>query len=185
MDTPISVIENPVSTPLLEIGLLGCPTVSCNGEPIVFRRRKSIALLAYVVMLDRSVSRRELATLLWPDLDTPHSLSALRTVLADLKRHLPDSGIAIRSDAVVAEKPFLSVDVWLVSKAMRRDASIETRRRAAALWRGGFLSGFSVPGCPAFPTGRIVSSGSCTIGTWNYWGTSSRTMLMKISLKLR
>lgn len=150
MEGPVSGVSNSPRTSLLEVGLLGNPTASFKGRPITFRRRKSIALLAYIIMLDRPVPRRELAALLWPDLNPSRALGALRAVIADINRCLPDSGIVVGSDFVTRERALLDVDVWRLSTALEGDASPDMRRHAVSLWRGGFLNGFSVTACPAF-----------------------------------
>jgi tetratricopeptide (TPR) repeat protein len=77
-------------------------------------------------------------------------LGALRAVIADLTHVLPKSGIAIEGNLITTQSKFLDVDVWHVLAALERGASIEMRRYAESLWRGGFLNGFSVPACPGF-----------------------------------
>jgi DNA-binding SARP family transcriptional activator len=76
----------------LRIRLLGTPHVERNGERVTAPRgRKCWALLAYLLLRERPVSRLTLAELLFPDADDP--LRALRWTLVELRRALGGSEI--------------------------------------------------------------------------------------------
>src|SRR5215208_1934713 len=76
----------------LVIRLLGTPWVERNGEAVTAPRgRKCWALLAYLLLRERPVSRLALAELLFPDADDP--LRALRWTLVELRRALGGSEI--------------------------------------------------------------------------------------------
>ncbi len=76
----------------LRITLLGAPLVERTGLPVTAPRgRKSWALLAYLLLRERPVSRLALAELLFPDADDP--LRALRWTLVELRRALGGAAI--------------------------------------------------------------------------------------------
>jgi DNA-binding SARP family transcriptional activator len=80
----------------LVIRLLGRPRIELNGEAVTPPRgRKAWALLAYLVLRERPVSRQSLAELLFPDADDP--LRALRWALVELRRALGGSEV-LRGD---------------------------------------------------------------------------------------
>ena len=77
---------------MLTVRLMGPPAVELDGRRLSAPRgRKAWALLSYVVLAERPVSRRRLAELLFAEADDP--LGALRWTLAELRRtlHRPDA----------------------------------------------------------------------------------------------
>jgi len=73
--------------PMLTIRLLGPPAIERDGRPVrAPRGRKAWAVLGYLLLAERPVSRRHLAELLFGDADDP--LGALRWTLAELRRSL-------------------------------------------------------------------------------------------------
>jgi DNA-binding SARP family transcriptional activator len=86
----------------LGIRLLGSPTVTRDGEGVPARGRKLWALLAVLLLSDRSPSRARLAALLFSEADDP--LAALRWNLAQLRRVLGPA-VSIGGDPVVVELP--------------------------------------------------------------------------------
>ncbi|HUM71743.1 MAG TPA: hypothetical protein PLK31_23195, partial [Chloroflexota bacterium] len=53
----------------LQIKLFGSPRFTLAGQRLNLSRRKSIALLAYLVVTRQPQSREALTALLWPDFD--------------------------------------------------------------------------------------------------------------------
>ena len=87
----------------LVIRLLGTPYVERNGERVTAPRgRKCWALLAYLLLRERPVSRLALAELLFPDADDP--LRALRWTLVELRRALGGSEI-LQGDPLQLDLP--------------------------------------------------------------------------------
>jgi diguanylate cyclase (GGDEF)-like protein len=72
----------------LSLYLLGPPRIERDGVPVQVRRRKAIALLAYLAVTGRVHSRDSLATLLWPEQSQSRARAGLRTALADLRKAL-------------------------------------------------------------------------------------------------
>jgi DNA-binding SARP family transcriptional activator/predicted ATPase len=140
----------------LSLSLLGPFQVTLGGQPVTgFKSNKVRALLAYLaVEAERSHRREVLAGLLWPDWPDRDALSNLRYALSNLRRVIGDR---------TAEPPFLlitrdtlqfntSSDYWLdvmaftemVEADKTHPSAIDQLQQAVALYRGGFLEGFSV-----------------------------------------
>jgi DNA-binding SARP family transcriptional activator len=130
------------------IRILGSPSIVVDSEPVRGPRgRKSWALLALLVLLERPPSRQRLCRLLFPDADDP--LGALRWSLAELRRALGGSE-TITGDPVTLSFPEgTTIDVDLL-------------RGAPTNWLDGnevpgeLLSGMSFAGCDAFETWLLV-----------------------------
>ncbi len=72
----------------LALYLLGPPRVERDGEPVTVRRRKAMALLAYLAVTGECHTRDALATLFWPDSNQSRARAALRAALASLRKAL-------------------------------------------------------------------------------------------------
>jgi len=136
----------------LSLSLLGPFQVALDGRAVTsFESAKVRALLAYLaVVADRPHPREVLAGLLWPDWPNASALSNLRYALSDLRQVLGDRE---------ATPPFLLIarealqfntasdyelDVRAFESALADKADLPALERAAELYRGRFLEGFSV-----------------------------------------
>lgn len=140
------VLVSEPEPPDVGIRLVGPPCLERAGhEGRRPRGRKAWALLAYVVLAERAVSRQQLAELLFTDADDP--LGALRWSLAELRRSLgvPD---ALRGDPVSSVIPGASLDLDVLSSADARPALLGLH--------GELLEGVRVEGCAAFESWLIV-----------------------------
>jgi DNA-binding SARP family transcriptional activator/predicted ATPase len=152
----------------LSIRLLGGFQVDMEGAPIVdFRSDKARALLAFLaVEADRPHARDSLAWLLWPDSPNQRARTNLRSTLANLRKVLNDPRsspphLLIDREAIQFNK---DSDHWLDWSAfvstpaeIRVDAAhLERFEGAIALYRGPFLSGFSVSDSSPFEEWTIL-----------------------------
>lgn len=122
-------------------------------------RRKVTALLSYLVVTGGTYTREQLATLLWPDFERESSLAYLRRTLWELNRALGKTWLKTERDLIRFEP---TSDFWLDTSAFTGLLTQyrETKRQggeglpfletATALYRGDFLSGFSVPDSVGF-----------------------------------
>src|SRR3954451_24984634 len=98
----------------LVIALLGLPGLETEGTSgDRFRSRKSWAVLAFLLLGERSPTRSQLASLLFADAEDP--LRALRWCLAEIRRGL-GPGALLDGDPVQLTLPFhatVDVDVLL------------------------------------------------------------------------
>src|SRR5258708_22091228 len=73
---------------MLSILLLGPPKIPLDGRGLDSIRRKTRALLYWLVCRDEPLSRDEALVFLWPDHPRPAALHSLRTTLSELRRQL-------------------------------------------------------------------------------------------------
>ncbi len=137
----------------LEIALLGHPLIKIDGHPMDSDRRKVSALLAYLVVTGGTFTREQLATLLWPDYDRENAFAYLRRTLWELNQGLGKTWLYVDRDQIRFNQ---AADFWLDTSAFTgllaqyRDAKAHSGvgvpflETATALYRGDFLSGFSI-----------------------------------------
>src|SRR5690606_22879042 len=109
---------------------------------------KAVALLAYLAVARRTVSREELAALLWPEAADVDARGALRRTLSVLNTGLRGRGVVIDRTTVGIRESEVDVDLWRFDEALARvrahrhgdrDTCPDCRaelERAAALDRG-------------------------------------------------
>ena len=89
----------------LALYLLGPPRIERDGHPVDVRRRKAVALLAYLAVTGQGHSRDALATLFWPEHDQSHARAGLRRALASLKKGLGEASHHLRPALADAGPP--------------------------------------------------------------------------------
>lgn len=153
----------------LSIRVLGAPEVYHEGRPLKFRSRKVLALLLYLAVEGKRVSREKLRALLWPESGEEAARSTLRRALADLRIALDDSPahthLATERDALAfAPLPGDEVDARQVEVAFdllrhpvpsreqseERRALLQQLHQADELARGDFMEGFTLDDAPDF-----------------------------------
>ena len=129
----------------LVIRLLGTPQVERNGEAVTAPRgRKCWALLAYLLLRERPVSRLSLAELLFPDAEDP--LRALRWTLVELRRALGGSEILHGDPLQLDLPPGTEVDVL----------SLTGEAPSTSVGDGELLEGADFGATPAFDSWLAV-----------------------------
>ncbi len=147
----------------LEAYLLGSPRFTLDGQRLNLSRRKSIALLSYLMVTRQPQSREALAALLWPDYDDSAARMNLRRDLSRLRKQLPDD--ALLADRLQVEfNPDTAVTIDLQqfetylanaqSHAHPQDTlcpdCAQLLMNAVDLAESEFMAGFSVPDSDAF-----------------------------------
>lgn len=97
----------------LQLRFFGGSRILFDGKPVPFRRRYSVALLAYLALDRQPHSRADLASLLSSSLPEPSARKLLRNALADLKQHGLGDYILIERDQIsfdTSRKYSLDVD---------------------------------------------------------------------------
>ena len=155
----------------LALSLLGIPVVERNGHPVNMERHKGIALLAYLAVTGTTHRRDELAAFLWPELDQTKARAALRRTLSTLNIAL--AGDWLQTDRETISLPSaarFSLDVTLFHDLLgqcRKHGHSETEvcgeclaalSEAAALYRGDFLSGFTLRDAPDFDDWQLFQT---------------------------
>ncbi len=157
----------------LTLFLLGSPRIERDGEAVQVRRRKAVALLAYLAVTGGSHSRDALATLFWPEYDQSRARAGLRRVLASLKKSLGEGWLDVDRESAGLNH---EAEVWLdVDEFHDRLAACHTHdhpegqvcpdclpllAEAAELYRDDFLAGFSLRDSPAFDEWQFFQSES-------------------------
>ena len=132
------------------VSVLGAPRIERDGAVVTFDTRKATALLGYLAVTGRPQRRETLAALLWPDADETRARSALRRTLSVIRKELGDLGPTITRDEVeLVDGDDVAIDVRAFLAGAGSD-DVEEVARAAALWRGDLLAGFSLRDSPDF-----------------------------------
>lgn len=98
----------------LQIELLGTPRISWQGQPLRIQRQASRLLLYYLACQPKPVSRQNIISIFWPDLeDDEDGRKNLRETLSRLKKQLPDDDfIVLDHDLVSLDFTRVRVDVF-------------------------------------------------------------------------
>ena len=140
------------SAPGLVISALGGLSLSLSGRPVTgLVSRRTEALLVYLACARQPQSREALAGLLWDEHPQTQASGNFRVVVNSLRRSL---GPFIEVDRhsitfnYASTFTFDAADFESTARAARRDPRNPDRQllfRAAGLYRGDFLAGFSLP----------------------------------------
>jgi predicted ATPase/DNA-binding SARP family transcriptional activator len=147
----------------LSLFLLGPPQVKIDGTEVYIRRRKALAVMVYLAVTGKTHSRDTLATMFWPEYDHSGARAGLRRILASIRRVLgSDEWLDVaRETTRVREGAEIELDVSEFQNRVRDwrrhnhpqdncPDCIDSLETAVKLYRDDFLSGFSLPDCPAF-----------------------------------
>jgi DNA-binding SARP family transcriptional activator len=152
----------------LSIRLLGGFQVDLDGDSVTgFKSDKVRALLAFLaVEADRPHPRDSLAWLLWPDSPNQVARTNLRSTLANLRKvindpHASPPHLLINRETIQFNK---TSDHWLDVSALESSplgtkidsAQLEHFERAITLYKGPFLSGFSVSDSTPFEEWAVI-----------------------------
>ncbi len=137
-------------TPLFRLQLLGSVQMDRDGEPIQgFKSRKALALLCYLAAESQPVSRSYLVELFWPDQPESRGRNNLSQALHNILNLWPGCFEANHH----AIQFCLHNSTWLDIKVFNELAArgeISASVMAADLYRGDFLAGMYLDGCPDF-----------------------------------
>lgn len=149
----------------ITVSLLGNPQLECDGKPIAIDRHKALALLAYLAVTAQSHRRDMLATLFWSDYDQTRARAAVRRALASLNKAIPGSWWDTDRETIglkYKDNPSFWLDVdhfhtRLAECGMHGHpvtevcpACLDPLTDAITLYRGDFLSGFTLRDSPDF-----------------------------------
>ena len=145
-----------------QLVLLGSPHIKHDEVPIRIDRRKALALLAYLAVVNQPLTRDALATLFWPDSPRKAALNNLRRVLWSINQATPEP--LLDTDRLTVSLTNTHVDVIEFGRILssisrhRRDHSeelvcdecTEQLKQAIDLHGDYFLVGFTLEDCPEF-----------------------------------
>ena len=149
--------------PELSLFVLGNPRLERDGRPVELERHKALALLIYLAVTEASHRRDALAALLWPELDQTRARAALRRTLSDLNIALAGDWLETSRETIGLSP---SVTFWQDVTQFRQllgqcrehghpetdpcPDCLPPLAEAATLYRGDFLSGFTLRDTPEF-----------------------------------
>lgn len=148
--------------PLLSARCLGFPLFELNGQPLKLARRKTVALLTYLLVeAPRTFSRESLATLFWPEQGSSEAAASLRHALWEILQAVGDTpwlhkeAALLRVDAAgdgyhLDLREFEQRIACGCTPAEALPERIEALVEAVALYRGDFLAGFTLRDSPEF-----------------------------------
>jgi DNA-binding SARP family transcriptional activator len=147
----------------LSLTLFGAPQVRYNEQLMPLRFHKELALLIYVAVTHRPHTRLALATLLWPELDQPSALAALRRAIYQVKCDVGENILHVTRQMVCLHDSLdLRVDTVMfhaaailcnehAHKPQNLFAECVTALEAATSgYIDDFLTGFSLPDSTLF-----------------------------------
>ncbi len=141
----------------IDLRLLGSPEVRVDGEPLDVDTRKAVALLAYLVAEQPLLTRQAALGLLWPESSEQRARGALRRTLSALRRGL--GGGLVTDRETISLDPDLTVrfdeaELERIEQEHAHDDPCGECRpalgAAVRLFRGEFMEGFALRGCPDF-----------------------------------
>lgn len=140
---------------MLSIRLFGAPQITYDQRPVTVTRRKSRALLYYLAAHPTPLTRDQLLALFWPDHERPTAQQNLRATLYGLRKIL-GSLLLVDEDTLA-----LSANTWIDSRNFEAQLSVPTAdldplKATLDLYRGNFLSGFTLPDLPEFDDWAMV-----------------------------
>jgi len=141
--------------------LFGSPVLSGEAGVIKLRRRKSMALLAYMAMAEQPRTRERVAAMLWPESNSAHALGSLRLALHEINSAA--NLLEIDRDQILFRHDRCAVDALAFQEAAGAlkglepgelegfDADFAAKlRNAATLYTDEFLRGFGLKDAPEF-----------------------------------
>ena len=140
----------------INLYLFGLPRITYQERAIEVKRRKALALVAYLALAELPQSRDMLATLLWPDLDQERAHAALRSTLPTLSLLLPETWLTVDRQTIRLKSEVVWVDTraFLAFLAQSRSHShpadtlcpecLSLLEHAIALYHDDFLTGFTL-----------------------------------------
>jgi DNA-binding SARP family transcriptional activator len=131
----------------LEISLLGRWEARIGGTALQLPTKKAQGLLAYLALrVGQAHEREKLHALLWPESPRAQAQASLRQALLGLRRALPSriqGSVRVNSTTVALDTELTWVDVAMLEQCVS-ESTRDALERAAALYRGELLEGFSV-----------------------------------------
>ncbi|MBM4460422.1 MAG: hypothetical protein FJ011_22120 [Chloroflexi bacterium] len=129
------------STGALRIQLFGPLRVEWDGQSVVFARRKTAALLAYLALHPGEQPREQIAALFWGDTADEDARRSLRVALADLRKALGDATLLGDRDALALNPAAAEIDAQRFARLLGKPHAALTADLLAglALYRGDLL----------------------------------------------
>lgn len=150
----------------LALHFLGTPQLFLDNNSVTTKRRKAVALLAYLAVERRQHTRETLSALLWPDYEQSKAFTNLRHTLWEIKQSIGQGWLDADRDKIGLNN---DANIWLdvaQFKAMLNQSRtqkdtllrISLLADSAQLYRSHFLTGFSLKDAYPFNEWAYVES---------------------------
>ena len=142
----------------LRIYLFGSPRVERDGERQSLRRRKSVALMSYLLVTGQPHGRETLAAMLWPENEAAKAKANLRRDLHWLRQLLGEdvflsNWLQVELNSAIETWVDVLAFARFLERAEQTDESAKKfalLQEAAVLYEGDFLAGFNLRDSPQF-----------------------------------
>src|SRR5262245_8937497 len=115
-----------------------------EDRPVLIRRRKAVALLAYLASnAGRAQPRDKLAALLWPEASEAGARQSLRQALMSLRHALPSDAVHMNEQALALDAEAVQIDVVDFERLVA-EGTPTALEQASSLYGGDFLAGFDL-----------------------------------------
>ncbi len=176
---------------MLDIKLLGIPSIELRGLEFRPARKKTAALIYYLAATRNPLSRERAAALLWPENSPERSRANLRMAISD---SATAEGIPIISgdrDTLCFDNGLgLSVDSWRFEALLSHSCAIEKPEdriarldEASRLYRGDFLEGFFLKDALEFEDWQLLQQSRYRSLAAQALGVAGRSLLEAGSLE--
>ena len=138
-------------TDTIHITMLGALEIR-RGAAVLdgWASRKVQALLCYLALSERALSRATLMELLWGDMPDHAAQTNLRKALSNLGQMVGAAAV-IKRDVVTLDRALVLVDVWRFEQLCTvPDADLAQLQAAVDGYGGDFLAGFALRDAPTF-----------------------------------
>ncbi|HVO69080.1 MAG TPA: NB-ARC domain-containing protein [Aggregatilineaceae bacterium] len=152
----------------LKLLLFGEPHLTYQGKSVTIERRKALALLAYLAVVDQPQSRDVLCGLLWPGSDLEHARASLRSALSALVAAAPPTWLDKAHDTLAVNHEAIWIDIdafleYLSGSRVHNHAPTKVCAecepllvQAVDLYPADFLGSFSLAQCAEFEDWRMM-----------------------------
>ncbi len=132
---------------MLTIRMLGESAIYLHDDhPLLFRTRKAEAIFYYLVAEAKSVDRRMLAEMFWPEMTTANAQKNLRTVLPHLRKDLDDYLQISTNEIAFNQRLLHQIDLYQL-RQLATDSSLTEEEKLdqfQQIYRGEFLAAFTI-----------------------------------------
>jgi DNA-binding SARP family transcriptional activator/predicted ATPase len=137
---------------IIRLHLFGAPQVSVNEQTVHFTRKKSLAILIYLAVENKPISRETLGVMFWPE--SADSQQQVRIALSDIRKQLGNHIFLEQRNPVRVNPASLAVDVLrfheFATTTGIQDTDLAEITDLIDHANDCFLSGFTLRDCPVF-----------------------------------
>ena len=137
---------------IVNICLFTSPTLIVDEKKIEITSTKAWAILAYMLLENKSQSREFIATMIWGELPQERAFANLRQLIYKLNGYFPKHFlVSTRTSISISEDIELWIDVNQFRQLLEQNSnSIDHLIEACNLYRGELLSGINLMNSPEF-----------------------------------